>query len=246
MIKKILTYLKVIFLISLVVFLFGFASKRNEHKKVEGVIIEFEQGENLYMTRKMVNNLLIQNSKNVINQPKSVIDLHSLERYVLAHPMVQDASISLSIDGSLKAKIKQKKPIARVNVEDESYYIDVLGKKMPLSDLHSARVPIVTGELDENKLNDIHFLLIKINENDFLKKQIIGINRLKTNEFELLTRVGGQIIEIGSTNDIDQKIKNLEAFYKKGIKDSLLENYSRINLKYNKQVVCIKKEAHGE
>lgn len=246
MIIKILTYFKFIFLTVLVVFLFGFAKSKNEHKKVEGIIIEFEQGENLYMTRNMVNNLLIQNSKNVLNQPKSVIDLHRLEKFVLAHPMVQDANISITIDGFVKAKIKQRKPIARVNVKDESYYIDIQGKAMPLSELHSARVPIVTGELQLNNLNEIHFLLMKIDQNEFLKKQIVGINRLNTNEFELTTRVGDQIIELGTIKEIDQKFKNLEAFYKKGIQDSLIDKYSRINLKYNKQVVCTKKVAHGE
>ena len=63
MIKKIWTYFKVIFLIALIVFLYGFASSRNEYKKVTGILIEFESGENLYMNRKMVNKLLIQNSK---------------------------------------------------------------------------------------------------------------------------------------------------------------------------------------
>ncbi|MDP2089018.1 MAG: cell division protein FtsQ [Flavobacteriaceae bacterium] len=244
MIRKILTYLKAIFLIALVVFLYGFASTRNEHKKVEGILIEFENGENLYMNRKMVNKLLIQNSETVLKQPKSVIDLHSLEKSILAHPMVQEAHVSLTIDGLIKAKVKQRKPIARVIVDEKSYYIDIQGKAMPLSELYSARVPIITGESIIDNLSDIHYLLEKISNNDFLNKNVIGIHRYKSNEYELITRVGDQIIEIGNTKELDQKIKNLEAFYKKGIQDSLIGNYNRINVKFYKQVVCTKKEQH--
>lgn len=245
MIRKILTYLKAIFLIALVVFLYGFASTRNKHKKVESILVEFENGENLYLNRKMVNKLLIQNSKIVIKQQKSVIDLHSLEQSVLAHPMVQEAHVSLTIDGLIKAKVKQKKPIARVIAEDKSYYIDSQGKAMPLSELHSARVPIITGESIIENLKDIHYLLEKISNNEFLNKNVIGIHRYKSNEYELITRVGDQIIEIGNTKELDQKIKNLEAFFKKGIQDSLIGNYNRINVKFYKQVVCTKKEQHG-
>lgn len=245
MIRKIITYLKTIFLIGLVIFLYSFASKRNESRKVEGILIEFEKGENLYMNRKMVNKLLIQNSETVLKQQKSVIDLHSLEQSLLNHPMVQEAHVSLTIEGNLKAVVKQRKPIARVISNNESYYIDVQGKAMPLSELYSARVPIITGESIKKNMKEIHYLVSKIAKNDFLNKNIIGIHRYKTNEYELITRVGDHIIEIGNTKELDHKIRNLEAFYKKGIQDSLIENYSRINIKYYKQVVCTKKEKHG-
>jgi cell division protein FtsQ len=245
MLRKIFTYLKAVSLIALVVFLYGFASTRNEHKKVEGILIEFEQGENLYLNRKMVNKLLIQNSETIIKQQKSVIDLHSLEKLILTHPMVQEAHVSLTIEGNLKAKVKQRKPIARVIGIDKSYYIDVQGKAMPLSELHSARVPIITGESIKDNLKEIHYLIGKISNNEFLNKNVIGIHRYRSNEYELMTRVDDQIIEIGNTKELDQKIKNLEAFYKKGIQDSLIGNYNRINVKFYKQVVCTKKEKHG-
>ncbi len=245
MIKKILTYLKVILLIALVTFLYSFASSRNEKKIVKQVLIEFEEGENHYMNVKMVNKLLIQNSKTALKQPKSVIDLHSLEQSVLMHPMVQDAHISLTIDGDLKAKVKQRKPIARVKIDNKSYYIDTQGESMPLSELHSARVPIITGELIDENLKEIQFLVDKISKNEFLSKNIVGVHRYKTNEYELYSRVEDYIIELGTVSKVDDKIKNLEAFYKKATQDSLLNKYNRINIKYHKQVICTKKEEYG-
>ena len=36
------------------------------------------------------------------------------------------------------------------------------------------------------------------------------------------------------------KIKNYKAFFQKAVSDSTLNKYKRINLKFTKQVVCIK------
>lgn len=245
MIRKIVTYLKIVLLIALVVFLFGFAATRNEQKKVKQVLIEFEEGENYYMNHKMVNKLLIQNSETVLKQPKSVIDLHSLEYSVLKHPMVQNAQISLTIEGFLKAKVKQRKPIARVNTGNKTYYVDSQGEIMPLSELHSARVPIVTGELINENIKEIQYLVTKISSNDFLNKNIVGVHRFKSNEYELYSRVEDYVIELGTVSKVDEKFKNLEVFYKKATQDSLLNKYSRINIKYHKQVICTKKEDYG-
>ncbi|MBS3994071.1 MAG: cell division protein FtsQ [Bacteroidetes bacterium] len=245
MIRKVFTYFKIVLLTALVIFLYGFASERNEHKKVTQLLIEFEDGENKYMNLQMVNKLLIQNSKTALKQPKSVIDLHSLEQSVLKHPMVQDVQISLTIEGNLKAKVKQRKPIARVKIEDQSYYIDTQGKSMPLSELHSARVPIITGELINENLREIQYLIEKISNNEFLSKNIVGVHRFKNNEYELYSRIEDYVIELGTVSKVDEKFKNLEAFYKKAAQDSLLNKYSRINIKYHKQVICTKKEDYG-
>ena len=89
-------YIKALFLIALLVFLYGFSHQKNNVKTVRDIVIEFDKGNNLFMDYEMVNKLLIQNGKTVKNQAKSVIDLHKLEAHVLAHPMVEDASIFLT------------------------------------------------------------------------------------------------------------------------------------------------------
>lgn len=79
-----------------------------------------------------------------------------------------------------------------------------------------------------------------IYEDDFLKKQIVGIEQLENNEFILKTRIGDQIIELGDLRNIDLKIKKLKAFYQKTMQDKTLDKYKKINLVYNDQVVCTK------
>jgi cell division protein FtsQ len=228
-------------LLALVVFLYGFSHQKNKVKTIRDIVIEFDEGNNLFMNYEMVNKLLIQNGKTVKNQGKSVIDLHKLEAHVLAHPMVEDASIFLTVDGLLKSKIKQRTPIARVITDNKSYYIDKQGKTMPLSSNHSARVMLISGNVKEENRKEIHLLVTTILNDDFLKKQIIGIQKMQNNEFVLSTRIGEQKIFIGKVENLKQKFKNLKSFYTKTMTDKTINNFIAINLKYNDQVVCTKR-----
>lgn len=238
-------YIKGSLLVVVLLFLYGFSNHRNKVKKVTSVDVKFEQGENLFMSYEMVNKLLIQNSSHVKNQAKSLIDLSSLEKQVLAHPMVESATTFLTIDGQLKTSVKQRTPIGRVNANSESYYIDRQGEKMPLSGNHSARVPIITGLKATENIEDVFALLTYIKRDLFLKKQIVGIHKSAENDFLLMTRIGSHKINLGEIEDLEVKFKNLKAFYNHTMINKTIENYNMISLKYNNQVVCTKKERNG-
>ena len=238
-------YIIGVLLIALVGFLYGFSNHKNNDVKVGEIDIEFEKGENLFMNYQMVNKMLIQNGKPIKNKAKSVIDLHKLESNLLSHPMVENAVIFLTVNGTLKTKIKQRTPIARVITNSESYYIDKQATRMPLSGNHSARVIIVSGNIKEENNDEIHQLVSTILSDDFLKEQIIGIEKTPNNEFILETRIGEQKIYIGKIENLNKKFKNLRSFYSKTMVDNSIKKYASINLKYNNQVVCTKELEYG-
>lgn len=239
-------YIIGILLVSLAVFLYGFSNLKNSTQKVADISIEFEQGDNLFMDYQMVNKLLIQNGGTVKNLTKSVIDLHNLEANIRSHPMVESASVFLTVDGFLKAEIKQRTPIARVVVNNKSYYIDRQAKSMPLSENFSARVLLISGAVKEGNNAEIHQLVTAILNDEFLKEQIIGVEIKPKNEYVLDTRVGDQKIILGKVENLDQKFKNLGSFYIKSMADSTIYKYDSINLKYNRQVVCTNKVDYGK
>ena len=51
-------------------------------------------------------------------------------------------------------------------------------------------------------------------------------------EFEVL---------VGTLENLDEKMKNLKAFYQKAKKDKVLDVYKSVNLQFESQVVCAKK-----
>ena len=48
-------------------------------------------------------------------------------------------------------------------------------------------------------------------------------------------------VELGKIENLEQKIKNFKAFYKKAMKDKKLNAYHRVSLQFDNQVVCTKK-----
>lgn len=238
--KRILKYLFFFFFTGVLGFLYSFSAKRNDARKLGDFQVKFVEGKHNFLNQTMVNKLLIQKNDSLQNQAKSVIDLYSLENQVSKNPYVEKVTVFLTIDGVLKSIIKQRDPIARIVADKESYYVDKHGVKVPLSDDYSARVLLVSGLENQKKVKEILPLLLKINGDNFLHKEIVGVQKKSTNEFEFAVRSGNYKIDFGKLTEIDIKFKKLKAFYNKTFEDKTIQNYKMINLKYHNQVVCTK------
>ncbi len=237
--KRSIEILKFIFLLGLMAFLFSFSKLRNEHRKLSHIDIEFVDGNSPFITYNAVNKLLIQNHGKVTSIGKETLVLKKMEQRLLENPMVRDAQVYVSVDGTLGAKIEQRKPIGRVSASPD-YYLDADGKKMPLSSVYSARVPIITG-ISKNNFNELTPLLLKINEDEFMKLSVVGLNQNADGEVELKLRKMDFKVLFGKPINIEKKFQNFKAFYKKTKQDSTLYGYNTVNLKFESQVIATKK-----
>ncbi|WP_231928766.1 cell division protein FtsQ/DivIB [Formosa sp. Hel1_31_208] len=227
-------------LLMLVGFLYAFSSVRNAGRKVVTPAIKFVGDDNLFVTHETVSKLLIQNQESVTNKPKDIIDLNELESALNSNSMIKQAQVFMSVDGLITAEIEQKKPIARVST-NASYYIDETGSFMPLSTNYTARVPLVTGNIEKNDLVNVYTVAKKVQEDDFLMTHVTVIHQNQDKTIDLKFRSHDFNIHLGSLNLLDKKISNLKAFYKKAMKDDMLADYALVNLKFDKQVICTKK-----
>ena len=221
-------------------FLYAFSSQKNNCRNLSDLTVNFVGNDNLYITHETVNKLLIQKEEGITSVPKDILDLNELESALTSNSMIKSAEVYVTVNGQVKAEIEQRKPIARVNT-NVSYYIDDEGYYMPLSSNHSARVPLVTGFVDKNQLENVFIIADKIHNDAFLKKHIVEIQQNKDKSINLKTRVLDFEITLGKLEHLDKKINNLKAFYQKAKKDNALINYSKVNLKFDSQVVCTKK-----
>ena len=89
-------------------------------------------------------------------------------------------------------------------------------------------------------------LLNKIVKDNFLSKEIIGIELKAQNEYMFTVRSGNYRINFGDLTEIDSKIKKLKAFYSKVFLDSTIHKYKTINIKYHNQVVGEKITGYGK
>jgi len=232
-------YIKMIALLCLVVFLFAFASNRNAVRKVSQPNIRFVGENNLFITYENVSKLLIQNRRDIKNMPKETLDLNLLESALNSNPMIKSAEVYVSVNGVLNAEIEQKRPIARV-CTNASYYIDDEGFYMPLSSNYSARVPLVTGYVEKNNLKNVFVVASKIELDDFLKRNVVEIHQNMDKDIYLKLRQCNFSVQLGNIDYLDKKINNLKAFYQKSLKENTLNNYSKVNLQFDNQVICTK------
>lgn len=232
-------YIKGFLLLALVFFLFSFAGRRSDNRNLEKINISFTNSENLYVSELAVNKLLIQNHGAVQSVGKETLDLNKVETLLNAHDMIENAEVFLSINGKLGASITQRKPIARV-MGQEVYYIDRQGLKMPLSRYHSARVPLVLGVSEEN-LGELFPLLDYIRKDEFLARQIVGVESHSEGVYELQIRELDFVIYFGKIEDIEKKFNNFKAFYKQAMKEEKLNTYKKVDLQFGNQVVATKK-----
>jgi cell division protein FtsQ len=148
--------------------------------------------------------------------------------------------VFVSVDGVLKAVVKQKTPIARVFDGEDSFYIDYKGDRMPLSINFTARVPLVSGEINKKNSEDLTELFRIIYDDAFLKKNIIGVQVMSNGSVKMQNRNFSYQIDFGGTKRMKAKFNNYKAFFQKAVLDSSLYKYKIIDLRFSQQVVCTK------
>lgn len=232
-------YIKLMTLLAVITGLYAFSNERSEAKKVNGIAIEFVGDQNLYITQGAVNKLLIQKFGSLENVAKEKLALNTIEKAIEANKMVKNAQVFLSVNGELASKIVQRKPIGRVEA-DSKFYLDEDGKCMPLSSSHSARVPIITGKITGDSLEDAYEILNYINADDFLRKNVIGIHVEAEGRYQLRFRTEQFTVNLGGVENLDEKFNKFKAFYAKANMDDTLEDYDIVSLEFNNQVVCTK------
>ena len=238
--KNIWINVRLLLMFGLVLFLYSFTSKRNDARKTQKVEVEFVNNSSLYVSYEAVNKLLIENGAQLKTIGKDKVVLNKLEKILNEHDMIQKSEVFVSIEGVLKAVVTQRTPIARVFNEYGSFYIDSKGNRMPLSPIQTARLPLVFGEIDDKNEKEMYDLLWFIYNDDFLKKNITGIEILPSGSLRMTSRNYNYEIEFGKTVEIARKFDNYKAFFQKAVHDTLIDQYKVINLKFTQQVVCTK------
>jgi cell division protein FtsQ len=97
-------------------------------------------------------------------------------------------------------------------------------------------------EKDKNfSICEIYELAKFIHNDPFWESQIEQIYRNDKGEYELIPRVGGHLILFGDYENYREKFRNLRAFYRKGLNNVGWNQYLKINLKYDNQIICTKR-----
>ncbi|RAJ73950.1 cell division protein FtsQ [Chitinophaga dinghuensis] len=209
--------------------------------------------DNFFIEAKDIKSLINKDkSINPVGKPVGSIDVAQLEKIISSDPWVKNAELYFDNKQQLNIKITQREPVARVfTFSGNSFYLDESGERIPVSTKYAAKVPVFTGfPTDAEKLQQPDSLLnvqivqmgSYIISHPFWMAQVAQLMITPERRFEFIPQLGDQVIAFGDGNDIDKKFTKLLAFYQEGLNKVGWNNYSRINIAFEDQVVCTRKD----
>ncbi|KVV14386.1 cell division protein FtsQ/DivIB [Flavobacterium sp. TAB 87] len=234
------TNIRLLLMIGLVFFLYSFSLHRNESRKLSKSAVIFVGDNALLITPESVNKLLIENKREASSITKEELDLNKIEKVLNEQPTIEESQVFVTIDGVLKAVVKQKTPIARIFNTNRSFYLDSKGIEIPLSANFTARVPLVSGKINKDNNEELASVFSIIDNDSFLKKNIIAVEVMPNGSLKMLNRNFNYTIDFGRMVHVKRKFDNYKAFFQKAVLDSSLYNYKKIDLRFTQQVVCTK------
>ncbi|MDP3468852.1 MAG: cell division protein FtsQ [Daejeonella sp.] len=209
-------------------------------------------GQYNFIERDEVDHILMENAGAMVGMDLNDINIHKLENALRANPFIEFAKVYVDMTGVIHVQIRQRKPVLRVvNMANIHFYIDGNGNKIPLSDNYTAKVLVASGLIEEDFNGRVDTLQTKMARDLFRTALFIRSDTLWDNQIEqlyvdlkgdieMVPRVGGHKIILGSADSIETKFRNLLVFYKKAIPKVGWDTYKTINLKYANQIVCEK------
>jgi cell division protein FtsQ len=183
-------------------------------------------------------------------------DLRKIETELEKSKWVKNAELFFDNNDILKVNLQEREPVARVfTTGNASFYIDTALAMLPLSDKFSARLPVFTGfpsdniilsAADSNLLSEVRDISIAIQQDSFRMAMIEQVDITPQRSFEMIPKMGNQLIVFGDAGAAEEKFNKLELFYKEVMVKSGWNKYSVINVQYKDQLVAKRRGAEDK
>jgi cell division protein FtsQ len=121
------------------------------------------------------------------------------------------------------------------HIDDKGAVIDGISNAMYLPVANG----FITTEMARKELLTIARFL---QDNRFWNEQIEQIFFTAKKEVLLVPRIGNHTIELGCVNNLEKKLDKLRKFYQKGLNTVGWNKYKKINIEFDKQVICTKRD----
>ena len=180
-------------------------------------------------------------------------DLRAMEKALEKNVWIKDAELFFDNNNILQVMVSEREPVARIfTAAGNTFYIDSSIARLPLSDKYAARLPVFTSfpsdmavlsAADSGLLKDIRLMSSIIRNDSFNMALIEQVDITPQRSFEMVPKIGNNIIEFGDASDAMEKFDRLKLFYKNIIPRAGLNYYSSISVQYKGQIVAKRRGA---
>ena len=247
-------FLKAGLVLIVLVFLWGFALKRQQMRVVNSIKIEIEnEAENHFVDEETIENAISVGQNNLVFMRwLDSVSLGKLEKRIENIEFVKNAEVSMDLNSNIHVHVRLVKPVARIVAGGSEFdrYIGADGEVLPTSEKYASKVITVDGPgsrrlsypgfASDSSARALLELFRIIEEDQFWHAQITHMFIDQNFQISLSTQVGGQEIEFGSPFYAKEKLEKLMAFYEKIVPVQGWNAYKRVSVKYRNQIVCQK------
>ena len=225
-----------------------FASHSTADVKCREITVKYLGKRNIQLTSNELIRMVRACDPKIIGKKLNEIDTEAIESRLVKNPSILRAAVykkvvrdSSGYKGIIGLNIRHRIPKLRIVSPQGNFYVDGTGNKFPVSLNYAANVPVITGNVSlELVRTDLLPFIEFIQKNRFWKAQIKQIHVNSGGELLLTTLVGNHLIEFGTTDKLEEKFRNLRAFYDQVLTKNKWNKYKRIILKFDNQVIAKK------
>ena len=181
---------------------------------------------------------LLDNYKSLDSLNADIETVYEIEQIISSIPFVKKANVYMTVNSELNIRVQEKKPV--LNLYNSDYLLSENGQLIPKIDSLNIDLISFFGEIDPTIYTNLSNLSKMIIKDDFLKDHIKYIYSDSLSFYLSVNRFNYNI-ELGNLENISEKLINYKAFIASIMDDEILNKYSHLNLKFNKQVIAQKK-----
>lgn len=235
------------------VVLLGAAISLKHNKRCKGVDINISGIQNnFFIDKTEINGILEELSGGTLKgKTLGSFNLAIIENTLKKNRWIKNAELFFDNNQVLRVDVTEREPLARIFTKTgSSFYLDSSLARLPLSDRSSARVPVFSNfpahantltKADSSLLTDIKNISNYIVKDPFWMAQIDQVDITGDRSFEMIPKIGNQVIVFGKADNYEEKFRNLLTFYKQVATKVGWNTYSKINVQYKGQVVAVKR-----
>ncbi|MCK3685880.1 hypothetical protein [Maribellus sp. YY47] len=224
----------------------AFTSMKYSGVTCKSVRIEYEADDKITLNKEVIRRMVRKADKDIVGKKFDQIDAEKLEAAVEKQAAVFKAEVfktvakdSSSFSGILTVRVKHREPVVRVITSTDSYYLDKYGHRFPVSSTYPAQVLVATGRIDTTYAKEqLLPCVLFITGDEFWNAQIEQVHVEPDGDMVLSPLMGDHLIELGTPEHLEEKFRNMKAFYKQVLANRNWNKYESISLKYTNQVIA--------
>jgi cell division protein FtsQ len=233
-----------------------FLSQKINEAECTGIEITIaDSAKHRFVTEDDIMNLIRSTGVRVTGVKKCDIPLTFIEEKVKTFKELRVVEVWFSTDRKLHIYVDQREPVMRVVASyGGDFFVDREGVIMRRHNLYTPHLQILEIDMlfnpeqmtgtniydSEKTVNLVRaFELVKyIRDNSFWDSMIDYLSMSRDGRVTMIPRLGNHVIELGKTENYEEKLNNLFVFYREAMPVAGWDKYKVVNIEYKGQVVC--------